>query len=89
MHAYIYEVLKSVYVYVFVRSRKESIGKVMLDRDQICADRRGLDRWVPLTRISKADEIQGEVLIEIRLKHFEEDVSRRHLLTVNLIWSSS
>ena len=46
-------------------SGKESVGKVRLDRDQICASPRGLDRWFPLTRIVKADEVQGEVLVEV------------------------
>lgn len=48
-------------------SGKESVGKVRLDRDQICASQRGLDCWFPLSRICKADEVQGEVLVEVRI----------------------
>ena len=46
-------------------SGKESVGKVRLDRDQVCESQRGLDRWFPLSRICKADEVQGEVLVEV------------------------
>ena len=48
-------------------SGKESVGKVRLDREQICASQRGLDRWFLLSRICKADEVQGEVLVEVRI----------------------
>ena len=46
---------------------KESIGKVMLERDLIASQARGIDKWLPLTRIKKADEVQGEILVEIHL----------------------
>ena len=60
----------------FSCSGKEPVGKVRLDRDQICASQRGLDRWFPLSRICKADEVQGEVLVEVCLVPGRDKVRR-------------
>lgn len=65
----------AVYMYdqeAFLKG-KESIGKVMLDREEIAQQTRGVDKWLPLTRIRKADEVQGEVLVEITLTRDEKD----------------
>ncbi len=32
----------------------------------------GLDKWLPLTPISRDDQVQGEVLVETRLESYGE-----------------
>ena len=32
----------------------------------------GLDKWFPLTPISRDDEVQGEILVEMSLENFGE-----------------
>jgi hypothetical protein len=32
----------------------------------------GLDKWFPLTPISRDDEVQGEILVEFSLEYFTE-----------------
>uniref|UniRef100_A0A1X7U651 Ras GTPase-activating protein n=2 Tax=Amphimedon queenslandica TaxID=400682 RepID=A0A1X7U651_AMPQE len=55
---------------------KVPIGKVRLDRDSIMGSPRGLDSWFPLKPISKDDEIQGELLAEIMIDEYSDEMFR-------------
>lgn len=67
----------AVFVYDYdILGSKEPLGKVLLDRAAIIKSPRGLDKWFPLTPISRDDDVQGEILVEFALEYFGEDTKR-------------
>ncbi|KAL5477805.1 hypothetical protein EMCRGX_G024652 [Ephydatia muelleri] len=72
----------SAFVYDYdIVGAKEPLGKVMLERESIIKQPRGLDKWFPLTLISRDDDVQGEVLVEVCIEPNDAE-SYRVTLTV-------
>jgi RAS protein activator-like 1 len=67
----------SVYVYDHDNlGVKFPIGKVKLDREKIMSNPRGVEAWFPLIPITKDDEIQGDLLVEIMIDEYTDELYR-------------
>lgn len=64
LHSDFYDL--NLYIYDEDRLGEDDvIGKVTLSRDAIANNKKAVETWMPLTKVNKDAEIQGEILIEV------------------------
>ncbi|XP_064612151.1 rasGAP-activating-like protein 1 [Liolophura sinensis] len=69
----------SIYVYDEDRvSEDDVIGRVVVSREDLLDNPKGLETWLPLAKWDKDSEVQGDVLLEIK-REFSRDKGVYHL----------